>query len=44
MEENVPENDDGDFFRFSYSEKLYIMILIGSWYLGREHIHISKMN
>ena len=28
----------------SRSEILYIMILIDSWYLGGEHIHISIMN
>ena len=40
----VIEDDNGNCFELSYSEKVYIMILIYSWSLSGKPIHISIMN
>ena len=40
----VTEDDGGNCFGLYYSEKLYMTILIDSWYLGGEQIHISIIN
>ena len=40
----VTEDEDGNCFDISYSEKLYTIILINSWYLSRQDIHILIMN
>ena len=41
---SVIEDDEGICFELSYTEKLYIMIILYSWYFGGEQIHISIMN
>ena len=45
MSENnyVAEDDSGNCFELLYSEKVYTMILIDSWYLGGQHMHILIM-
>ena len=40
----ITEDEYDNCFELSYSEKLYMMILIYSWYIGGEKIHISLMN
>ena len=37
------EEEDGNCFEFSYTETLYMMIILYLWSLGGEEIHISIM-
>ena len=40
----ISDDDDGNRFESSYSEHIYIPILIDSWCHGGEPIHIAIMN